>query len=144
MQTAFYNAAKAAGYPDGPDQNNPDVTGIGPTPYNNPNGIRWSTNIGYLGMSRHRLNLTIRANCTTHRVIIKDGRATGVEVESEGERFVAEGKEIVLSAGAVASPQLLMLSGVGPAARLRELGIERRQRRARRGAEFAGSSRSCG
>ena len=123
MQTAFYNAAKAAGYPDGPDQNNPDVTGIGPTPYNNPNGIRWSTNIGYLGMSRHRLNLTIRPNCTTHRVIIADGRATGVEVESEGERFIVEGEEIILSAGAVGSPQLLMLSGVGPAAHLAELGV---------------------
>lgn len=123
MQTAFYNAAKAEGFPDGPDQNNPDVTGIGPTPYNNPNGIRWSTNIGYLGMSRHRLNLTIRANCTTHRLVIEDGRATGVEVESGGERFVAEGREIILSTGAIASPQILMLSGIGPAAHLEELGI---------------------
>ena len=123
MQSAFYNAAKAEGFPDGPDQNNPDVTGIGPTPYNNPNGIRWSTNIGYLGMSRHRLNLTIRANCTTHRLIIENGRATGVEVESGGERFVAEGKEIILSTGAIASPQILMLSGIGPAAHLEQLGI---------------------
>ncbi len=124
MQTAFYNAARAEGFPDGPDQNDPDVTGIGPTPYNNPNGIRWSTNIGYLGMSRHRLNLTIRADCTTHRLIIKDGRATGVEVESGGERFVVEGREIILSAGAIASPQILMLSGIGPAEHLRELGID--------------------
>ena len=127
MQTAFYNAAKAAGFPDGPDQNNPDVTGIGPTPYNNPNGIRWSTNIGYLGMSRHRLNLTIRPNCMTRRLIITDTgtdrRATGVEVESGGETFVAEGNEIILSTGAIASPQILMLSGIGPAAHLEELGI---------------------
>ncbi len=123
MQTAFYRSAKAAGFPDGPDQNNPDVTGIGPTPYNNPNGIRWSTNIGYLGMSRHRLNLTIRADCTTHRVIIEDGRAVGVEVESGGERFNVYGDEIILSAGAICSPQILMLSGVGPAAHLTEHGI---------------------
>ncbi len=123
MQTAFYHSAKAAGFPDGPDQNNPDVTGIGPTPYNNPNGIRWSTNIGYLGMSRHRLNLTIRADCTTHRVIIEDGRAVGVEVESGGERFNVYGDEIILSAGAICSPQILMLSGVGPAAHLAEHGI---------------------
>ena len=122
-QVAFYNAAKAAGHPDGPDQNHPDVTGIGPTPYNNPNGIRWSTNVGYLSMSRHRLNLTIRANCTTHRVIFDGGRATGVEVESGDERFVVEGDQIILSTGAIASPQLLMLSGVGPAAHLTELGI---------------------
>ena len=123
MQTAFYNAAKSAGHPDGPDQNHPDVTGIGPTPYNNPNGIRWSTNVGYLSMSRHRLNLTIRANCTTHRVIVEDGRATGVEVESGGEKFVVEGDQIVLSTGAIASPQILLLSGVGPAAHLREVGV---------------------
>ena len=123
MQTAFYNAAKSAGHPDGPDQNHPDVSGIGPTPYNNPNGIRWSTNVGYLSMSRHRLNLTIRANCTTHRVIVEDGRATGVEVESGGEKFVVEGDQIVLSTGAIASPQILLLSGVGPAAHLREVGV---------------------
>ncbi|MXY46321.1 MAG: mycofactocin system GMC family oxidoreductase MftG [Chloroflexi bacterium] len=123
MQTAFYNAAKAEGFPDGPDQNNPDVTGIGPTPYNNPNGIRWSTNIGYLGMSRHRLNLTIRPNCTTHRIIVENGRATGVDVESGGERFVVTGDEIVLSTGAIASPQILMLSGIGPAEHLSDMGI---------------------
>ena len=123
MQTAFYAAAKAEGFPDGPDQNHPDVTGIGPTPYNNPNGIRWSTNVGYLSMSRHRLNLTIRPDCTTHRVIVEDGRATGVEVESGSERFIVEGNEIVLSAGAIGSPQILMLSGVGPADHLREIEI---------------------
>ena len=123
MQTAFYRAAKEAGHPDGPDQNHPDVTGIGPTPYNNPNGIRWSTNVGYLSTSRHRLNLTIRANCTTRRVVIEDGRATGVEVESGGERFVVEADQVVLSAGAIASPQILMLSGVGPAAHLRDVGV---------------------
>ena len=123
MQTAFYAAAKAEGFPDGPDQNHPDVTGIGPTPFNNPNGIRWSTNVGYLSMSRHRLNLTIRPDCTTHRVIIEDGRATGVEVESGGEKFVVEGDEIILSTGAIGSPQILMLSGIGPADHLREIGI---------------------
>ena len=74
-------------------------------------------------MSRHRLNLTIRANCTTHRVIIEDGRATGVEVESGGEKFVVEGDQIVLSTGAIASPQILLLSGVGPAAHLQEVGV---------------------
>ena len=123
MQTAFYSAARAAGYPDGPDHNHPDFTGIGPTPFNNPNGIRWSTNVGYLSMSRHRLNLTIRPNCTTHRIIFDGKRATGVEVESGGEKFVAEGEEIVLSAGAIGSPQILMLSGFGPAAHLSDLGI---------------------
>ncbi len=123
MQTAFYTAVRAAGYPDAPDQNHPDVTGIGPIPFNNPNGIRWSTNVGYLSMSRHRLNLTIRPNCTTHRIIFDGKRAAGVEVESGGEKFIVEGEEIVLSAGAIGSPHILMLSGVGPAAPLSDLGI---------------------
>ena len=74
-------------------------------------------------MSRHRLNLTIRPNCTTHRVIIEDGRATGLEVESGGEKFIVEGDETILSAGAIGSPQILMLSGVGPADHLREIEI---------------------
>ena len=122
-QRAFYNACKDAGFPDGPDQNHPDVTGVGPTPFNNPNGIRWSTNLGYLSMARHRLNLTIRAQCTSRKVLFEGNKAIGMEVESEGESFNVYGDTIILSAGAVASPQLLMLSGVGPADQLTALGI---------------------
>ncbi|KAA1282706.1 MAG: mycofactocin system GMC family oxidoreductase MftG [SAR202 cluster bacterium] len=122
-QRAFYNACKDAGFPDGPDQNHPDVTGVGPTPFNNPNGIRWSTNLGYLSMARHRLNLTIRAQCTSRKVLFEGNKAIGMEVESEGESFNVYGDTIILSAGAVASPQLLMLSGVGPADQLKALGI---------------------
>ena len=122
-QVAFYNACKDAGFPDGPDQNHPDVTGVGPTPFNNPNGIRWSTNIGYLSMARHRLNLTIRADCVTHRIVFSGKTAVGVEVENSGEMFVVHGENIILCAGAVASPQILMLSGVGPYDQLSELGI---------------------
>ena len=122
-QRAFYNVCKDAGFPDGPDQNHPDVTGVGPTPFNNPNGIRWSTNLGYLSMARHRLNLTIRAQCTSRKVLFEGNKAIGMEVESEGESFNVYGDTIILSAGAVASPQLLMLSGVGPADQLKALGI---------------------
>ncbi len=122
-QHAFYAASKAAGFPDGSDQNNPDVSGIGPTPYNNLDGVRWSTNLGYLSLSRHRLNLTLRPNCLVHRVLFEGDRAVGVEVESGGEKFTVHGDEIILSAGAVASPQLLMLSGVGPVDHLRDFGI---------------------
>ena len=123
-QRAFYNACRAAGFADSPDHNHPDATGVGPLPFNNPNGIRFSTALGYLNPARHRLNLTIRPNCTVHRIILDGGRATGVEVESGGERFIVEGEEIVLSAGAIGSPQILMLSGVGPADHLRSLGIQ--------------------
>jgi len=123
-QRAFYNACKDAGFPDGADQNHPDVTGVGPTPFNNPNGIRWSTNLGYLSMARHRLNLTIRAQCTSRKILFEENKAIGIEVESGGDIFNVYGDTIILSAGAVASPQLLMLSGVGPADQLKALDID--------------------
>ena len=122
-QDAFHAACLAAGYPACEDHNHPDSEGVGPTPLNNPNGIRISTAMGYLDQARHRLNLTIRPNCTVHRLIFDGNRATGVELESGGEKFVVEGEEIILSAGAIGSPQILMLSGVGPADHLRSLGI---------------------
>ncbi len=122
-QSAFYNAARAYGFPHTDDHNSPDSTGIGPTPFNNPNGIRWSTALGYLDLARHRLNFTLRPNCTVHRVVFDGNRATGVVVESGGEVFTVEADQIILSGGAIASPQLLMLSGVGPADHLRSMGI---------------------
>jgi choline dehydrogenase len=122
-QAAFYNACVAAGYAENPDHNHPDATGVGPYPLNNPEGIRWSTAIGFLSMARHRINLTIRPNCTTLRVLFDDIRATGVEVESGGESFVVNGDEIILSAGPIGSPHLLMLSGIGPADQLAKHGI---------------------
>ena len=82
-----------------------------------------STALGYLDQGRHRLNLTIRPNCLVHRIVFDGTRATGVEVESGGEKFVVEGDEIILCAGAIGSPQILMLSGVGPAAHLSSLGV---------------------
>ena len=123
-QRAFYNACRAAGFSDSPDHNHPDATGVGPIPFNNPNGIRFSTALGYLNPARHRLNLTIRPNCMVYRILFDGARATGVEVESGGERFIVEGEEIILSAGAIGSPHILMLSGVGPVDHLRGLGIQ--------------------
>ena len=127
-QAAFYDAALAAGFPDSPDQNHPEASGVGPSPLNNPNGIRWSTALGYLNPARHRLNLTIRPNTMVRRILFEGDsggapRAVGVEVESGGERFVVEGNEIILSAGPVCSPHILMLSGVGPAGQLEAQGV---------------------
>ena len=123
VSKAFYQSCLDYGFDDCPDHNNPDSTGVGPLPLNNPNGIRWSTNLGYLSISRHRLNLTIRPNCVVHRVEFDGNMATGATVESGGEIFTVEGDEVILSAGAVGSPQILMLSGVGPAAHLADMGI---------------------
>ena len=61
---------------DVPDMNHPDATGVGPVPLNNPNGVRLSTALGYLSLARHRLNLTIKANCNVHRILF-DGGSTG-------------------------------------------------------------------
>jgi choline dehydrogenase len=122
-QIAFHQACLDAGFSDAPDHNEPNSTGVGPIPLNNPDGIRWSTAIGYLNPARHRLNLTIRPNCTVQRLLFDGTTCTGVEVESGGERFTVEGHEVILSAGAIGSPQILMLSGVGPAAHLAEFGI---------------------
>ena len=122
-QVAFYQACRDERYPDDQDMNHPDSWGIGPLPLNNPGGVRMSTALTYLNPVRHRLNLTIRANVTVRRIIFDANRATSVEVESGDETFIVEGEELVLSAGAIGSPQLLMLSGVGPADQLREMGI---------------------
>ncbi len=122
-QTAFYTACRDLGLADVPDFNHPDATGVGPVPLNNPNGIRLSTALGYLNLARHRLNLTIRPNCTVHRLLFEGKRATGVQVESGGETFVVEADEIVLSSGSIGSPHILLLSGVGPAEQLAAAGI---------------------
>ena len=122
-QRAFYAAARAAGHPHDPDMNHPESGGVGPVPMNNPNGVRMSTSLTYLSAARHRLNLTVKANVTVHRILFEGNRAVGVEVESGGERFTVEASQVILSAGAIGSPQILMLSGVGPAGTLDRFGV---------------------
>jgi choline dehydrogenase len=112
-QEAFFQACLTAGFPQIEDHNNPDATGVGAFPMNNPEGIRMSTALTYINPIRHRLNLTIRANVLVRRIVFDGSRAKGVELDSGGERFVVEGEEIILSAGAIGSPHILMLSGVG-------------------------------
>ena len=123
FQEAFYQATVTAGYPEDQDMNHPEYSGVGPVPMNNPDGVRMSTALTYINPNRHRLNLTIRPNVLVRRILFEGKRSVGVEVESGGETFLVEGAQIILSAGAIASPQLLMLSGVGPADHLRSLGI---------------------
>ncbi len=121
---AFEQACVAEGYPIDQDQNHPESTGVSPRARNTIDGVRMSNAINYLDLARHRLNLTIRANVTARRVLFDDKRAIGVEAESGGEVFTVDADEIVVSSGAIASPQLLMLSGVGPAEHLQSFGIE--------------------
>ena len=124
LQEAFYQACLDANFPNDQDMNHPEATGVGAFPMNNPGGVRMSTALTYLQPCRHRLNLTIRADVLARRIRFEGKRVTGVEVESNGQSFAADADEIILSSGAIASPQLLLLSGVGPAEDLRPLGID--------------------
>ena len=124
VQQAFYDACIAVGFPHDPDMNHPESEGIGPMPMNNPDGVRMSTSLTYLNPVRHRLNLTVRGDVLVRKIVIEGQRAVGVEVESGEETYIMEAEEIVLCAGAIGSPQLLMLSGVGPADHLREVGLD--------------------
>lgn len=121
---AFYDACLAMGFPATPDHSDPKSTGVGPMASNTFKGIRQSTAVCYLsGPVRQRPNLTIRPDCLVLRILFKGTRAYAVVVESGGQTFTVEGGEMVLCAGAIGSPQLLMLSGIGRAHHLEELGI---------------------
>jgi len=120
---AFIDSCMAQGYEFTEDQNHPESTGVGMKPLNNVNGVRMSVALTYLSSARHRLNLTIRGDVLVRKVIFESGRATGVEVESQGKNFNLEAGEIILCGGAINSPQLLMLSGIGPGQALKNLDI---------------------
>lgn len=122
-QTAFHAACLDAGFSDCPDHNVPTVSGVGPIPLNTLDGIRWSTNVGYLNPARGRPNLTIMPDTLVHRVVFEGRRATAIVVRSGGELSTLYGGEIILSAGAIGSPLLLLLSGIGPADLLGVAGV---------------------
>jgi len=121
--SAFYDACVALGFPQDSDQNHPDSDGIAHRPLNNIDGVRMSTALTYLNPARHRMNLTVKGSVTVHRIMFRGKTAAGVLAESGGEVFSVEAEEIILASGAIASPQLLMLSGVGPAQHLENIGI---------------------
>ncbi|MFF1877896.1 GMC family oxidoreductase N-terminal domain-containing protein [Leifsonia sp. NPDC058230] len=120
---AFAAAARELGFADEPDKNDQGAPGYGPIPMNVADGVRWNTGIAYIEPILDRANLTVRGGTTARRILFDGTRATGVEVESGGQVSVVEGDEIVLSAGAVKSPHLLLVSGVGPGDALAALGI---------------------
>ncbi len=121
--SAFEEACLTEGFQADADQNHPESTGVSPRARNTLEGVRISMALAYLDPARHRLNLTIKANVTSRRILFEGKRAVAVEAESGGEVFTAKGDQIVLSAGAIGSPQLLLLSGIGPASQLESLGI---------------------
>lgn len=124
-QAAFIEAAQSFGHPYCPDVNDPEAFGVGPMAMNKLGRVRISTAVGYLAPARLRDNLTIMANSLAVRVIVENGRAIGVEVEGrDGERQVINAGLIVLAAGAIHTPGVLVRSGIGRRDELMTLGID--------------------
>jgi choline dehydrogenase len=121
----FIAAGRQLGIPYNPDFAGRALEGIGPIQATQNRGWRHSAADAYLNPARRRRNLSICTRATAARIGLRDRRANTVEyVLPDGSRRVAVAeREIVLSAGAIASPQLLLLSGIGPAAEIQELGI---------------------
>lgn len=123
IQKAFHDACVQAGFGTTVDTNGPNPAGVGVAPSNNLDGMRMSVALTHLQPMRHRLNLTVRGGVFVRKIVIKNGKAVGVEAESGGEVFTVAADQVVLSAGAIKSPHLLMLSGIGPADQLQRFGI---------------------
>jgi len=121
---AFERACVDLGFPISEDQNHPESTGVSPRARNTIDGVRMSMALTYLEQARHRLNLTVRGGVTARRILFEGKQAVGVEAESGGEVFTVEGEQIVVSSGAIGSPHLLLLSGVGPAEQVSNFGID--------------------
>ncbi|MEV5432944.1 GMC family oxidoreductase N-terminal domain-containing protein [Streptomyces sp. NPDC052701] len=122
--SAFREAARALGFPPEPDKNNQAPAGFGPVPSNSVEGVRRNTGLSYLPPEvLDRPNLTVLDTCSAHRVVVEQGRATGVLAERGGNHITFDADTVVLSAGALATPRLLLLSGIGPRADLRRIGI---------------------
>jgi choline dehydrogenase len=122
---ALLEACQQAGIPPNPDFNGKQQEGCGYYQTTTKDKRRWSTAAAYLRTAKKRPNLVIKTRAHATRVLFKDGRATGVEFDTPAGRQVANaGREVIVSGGAYGSPQLLLLSGVGPAQHLTELGIE--------------------
>ena len=125
LSAAFIEAAKNAGYAPNDDFNGSHQSGFGLYQVTQRDGRRCSTATGYLKPARGRDNLHVRTHALVQRVLIEHGRAVGVQLRRDrhdSERI--EAGEVILAGGAINTPQLLMLSGLGPADHLREHSIE--------------------
>ncbi|KAK7871503.1 hypothetical protein R5R35_010220 [Gryllus longicercus] len=117
-------AAQEAGLPSTPDYNGAQQTGTARIQTTTWEGARWSAEDGYLREARGRRNLFLRTRSTVSRLVLDGARARGVRYERGGREHVAyASREVILSAGAVNSPAILLRSGIGPADHLQQLGI---------------------
>jgi len=125
LYDALQDAALTYGLPDRDDYNGADTEGVSKIELAVGDGVRQSTAKTYLRPALARQNLTVETGAVLRRVLIEKGRAIGVEYRQNGRlQKVYADREVILSAGPYKSPQMLMLSGIGPADHLREFGID--------------------
>ncbi len=123
VTAAFIETCLRQGFVEEQDKNRPGAPGIGLVPLNAEGGLRMSTAVTHLLPSARLPNLTVRGDTFVRRVVFAGTRAIGVEVETAGRRELIAAGDVILCAGAIGSPQLLMLSGIGPGDELRALGV---------------------
>ena len=124
LYRAFIEAGAEAGYPSTADCNGFQQEGFGRMDMTVKDGVRCSAANAYLAPARSRANLRVETGALSRRVVLQGKQAVGVEYEKGGARHVAlAGREVVLAAGAIGSPHLLQLSGIGPASVLADAGI---------------------
>ena len=124
LSHAFVAACAEAGYPRNPDYNGRDQEGASFFQITTRGGLRSSAATGYLHPARRRRNLRVETDALVTRLLFEGRRCVGVEYRRDGRiHTIRARREVILSAGAVNSPQILQLSGIGDAARLRALGI---------------------
>ncbi len=126
VDQALGEAALDRGHAWAPDHNAPGALGVSPYAINSRDGVRVSTNDAYLEPSRARANLSIQGGAHVDRVLFEGTRAVGVRFLRDGAWHELRARNVILSAGAIHSPAILLRSGIGPAAQLRELGIQAR------------------
>ncbi|HZX78420.1 choline dehydrogenase [Lysobacter sp.] len=125
LSHAFIEAGEQAGFPRNRDFNGPRQEGFGLYQVTQKDGARCSSAVAYLDPARARANLTVITGAQVNRITFERGRASGVVYVARGAAFhQAAAREVLLCGGAINSPQLLMLSGIGPAMQLRRHGIE--------------------
>ncbi|AZI35016.1 choline dehydrogenase [Caenibius tardaugens NBRC 16725] len=123
LARAFLDAAVEAGHPYNPDINGANRLGFGPAETTIWRGRRWSTASAYLKPVQQRPNLTVMTGVQVTRIVIENGRATGVEMARGQDALVCTAGEVVVSSGVFQSPHLLMLSGIGDGQELARHGI---------------------
>ena len=125
LSQVFIEAGQQAGLPHNPDFNGPQQLGVGQYQVTQRDGARCSAAVAYLDPAKPRDNLSVLTGALVQRVLVENGRAVGVAYRHSGrDQQARAGREVLLSGGAINSPQLLMLSGIGPADELRAHGID--------------------